>query len=69
MRVRKMTNECASREVLPRHDQQQQNSVALLDCRKVSEKCHLHLISGNFHVVLPDFLVFLKFYSNVLTET
>ena len=26
------------------------------------------LQSGNFHEVLPDILVFLKFYSNVLTE-
>ena len=43
-------------------------SVANLVFKKVSEKCHFELISGNFHEVLPDFLVFLKFYSNVLTE-
>ena len=36
--------------------------------KKVSEKCHFELISGNFHEVLPDFLVFWKFDSNVLTE-
>ena len=36
---------------------------------KVSEKCHFELTSGNFHEVLPDFLVFWKFYSNGVTET
>ena len=43
-------------------------SVALLDCKKVSEKCHYLLHCGNFHAVLPEFLVFLKFYYNVPTE-
>ena len=44
-------------------------SVANLVFKKVSEKCHFELISGNFHEVLPDFLVFWKFYSNGVTET
>ena len=43
-------------------------SVANLVFKKVSEKCLFELISGNFHEVLPDFLVFWKFYSNDLTE-
>ena len=37
--------------------------------KKLSKNAILHYISGNFHEVLPDFLVFLKFYSNGMTET
>ena len=35
---------------------------------KFQKNATLLLYCGNFHEVLPDFLVFLKFYSNVLTE-
>ena len=36
--------------------------------KKFCKNANLHFISGNFHEVLPDFFVFLKFYSNGLTE-
>ena len=37
--------------------------------KKFLKNAILHLQSGNFRVVLPDILVFLKFYTNVPMET
>ena len=45
------------------------NIVAILVSKKVSQKCQFTYKSGNFHAVLPDFLVFWIFYSNGVSET
>ena len=57
---------------LARHDQPVNNTRSVLHfwfVKKFHKNATIHFNCGNFHEMLPDFLVFLKFYSYVLPET